>query len=501
MKNNFKKILNELSYRVSSGVPDLTNEQHLMKLWDILKEHNWNIDARVELLRNLTEQEQKPHKDSDIIKLLGGSMLSVEIINDIINGKYTEKPLSSTGSSYNVNKKEYSLKDLQSEISKNKPLTITTAGTVKKVRSQYGERICHLNVSKAKTPNDIYLGRIYTLYKLSKSSGVETKNKLAPGIGYEKMQIENLTNHMNAMLGGSGHKSLPLYINGKNMGVKIDGAVKVSGSPKADLTLGEGGKPNFFMSYKHGEYLDRSGKELPASYQQYGSLKTFYTKEFNSAFKDSVIGKETDKFLEAVSRDKNFVLFKGMTDISVDNGFIVIHQGSKKTKTEYTQKMQLFKPTRFKRIKSVLSQKRRIDAYFMNTSGWGVRRDLSKSPAGKDISLLSIFGKDYESGKSGINNCDLLMQDNVAFTVSMMTDEEGTAQGVNLQTSSQGHIMFNPKIYGGGKFPTFANLYKPYLVSRYTGEMDIGWSGGKKFIFGARMLIMPFSQAKNYKDI
>ena len=49
---------------------------------------------------------------------------------------------------------------------------------VKKVRSQYGERICHLNVSKSITPNDIYLGRIYTLYKLSKSSGVETKNKL-----------------------------------------------------------------------------------------------------------------------------------------------------------------------------------------------------------------------------------------------------------------------------------------------------------------------------------
>ena len=56
MKNNFKKILNELSYRVSSGVPDLTNEQHLMKLWDILKEHNWNIDARVELIKNLQER-------------------------------------------------------------------------------------------------------------------------------------------------------------------------------------------------------------------------------------------------------------------------------------------------------------------------------------------------------------------------------------------------------------------------------------------------------------
>ena len=46
-KNNWNKILNELSYRVSSGIPDLSNEQHLMKLWDILKEEKWSIEARV----------------------------------------------------------------------------------------------------------------------------------------------------------------------------------------------------------------------------------------------------------------------------------------------------------------------------------------------------------------------------------------------------------------------------------------------------------------------
>ena len=57
MKNNWNKILLELSYRVSTGIPDLSNEQHLMKLWDILKEHNWNLDARVELLKNLNELE------------------------------------------------------------------------------------------------------------------------------------------------------------------------------------------------------------------------------------------------------------------------------------------------------------------------------------------------------------------------------------------------------------------------------------------------------------
>ena len=59
MNNKWDKILLELSYRVSSGIPDLSNEQHLMKLWDILKEHNWNIDARVELLKNLNELDFK----------------------------------------------------------------------------------------------------------------------------------------------------------------------------------------------------------------------------------------------------------------------------------------------------------------------------------------------------------------------------------------------------------------------------------------------------------
>ena len=64
MNNNWNKILNELSYKVSSGIPDLSNEQHLMKLWDILKEHNWNIDARVELLKNLNEVSIVKNKKS-----------------------------------------------------------------------------------------------------------------------------------------------------------------------------------------------------------------------------------------------------------------------------------------------------------------------------------------------------------------------------------------------------------------------------------------------------
>lgn len=62
---NWKKILNELSYRVSSGTPDLTNEQHLMKLYDVLKEHNWPIEARVELIQNLSEVDIVKKKQKD----------------------------------------------------------------------------------------------------------------------------------------------------------------------------------------------------------------------------------------------------------------------------------------------------------------------------------------------------------------------------------------------------------------------------------------------------
>ena len=70
---SWKQILNELSFRVSDGIPDLTNEQHLMKLYDVLKEHQWPVEARVELIKNLTESEEwwtkmSPEQQADYIK-------------------------------------------------------------------------------------------------------------------------------------------------------------------------------------------------------------------------------------------------------------------------------------------------------------------------------------------------------------------------------------------------------------------------------------------------
>ena len=56
---DWDKILNDLSVKVRDGIPDLTNEQHLIKLWDVLKEHNWNVESRVELLTMLQEKSVK----------------------------------------------------------------------------------------------------------------------------------------------------------------------------------------------------------------------------------------------------------------------------------------------------------------------------------------------------------------------------------------------------------------------------------------------------------
>jgi hypothetical protein len=51
------KILNELSFRVSDGMPDFTNKQHLIKLYDILNDLNWDEEVINELIYNLTEEE------------------------------------------------------------------------------------------------------------------------------------------------------------------------------------------------------------------------------------------------------------------------------------------------------------------------------------------------------------------------------------------------------------------------------------------------------------
>ena len=74
------------------------------------------------------------------------------------------------------------------------------------------------------------------------------------------MQVDNMVTRMNSMFPMSDSSPLQLHINGQDMKVDINSSIKVPGSPKADLALGQGKKANFWISYKHGDYIDKTGK-------------------------------------------------------------------------------------------------------------------------------------------------------------------------------------------------------------------------------------------------
>ena len=95
MITDIKKILTELSYRIKDGSPDFENEQHLIKLYDVLKEYKWPADARIELIKTLTEagsQHFWPRTKLPYIEGIGYddagiAKRTIEIVQDILGGE------------------------------------------------------------------------------------------------------------------------------------------------------------------------------------------------------------------------------------------------------------------------------------------------------------------------------------------------------------------------------------------------------------------------------
>ena len=514
------KILTEWAYRVHDGMPDPKDNYHLVQLQESMKSLKVESEVIDMVMNHLYEvKKPKPHKDTPLVKKLGGSALSDQDISDIIVGKkYKYQPLSGRGNTYNQSKAKWSASDITKELKNNKKLYITTAKSVTKVRSEYGERMAEMNISTAKNPSPGYKGQVRTLYKLAKMSGFEIKDRLPAGLGYEQMQVENVVLKLNQMLGHTGKKSLPLYINGTPVGVNINSADQPGGTAKADFTFNDGKKPVFWVSYKQGDYMDASGNILKSSFQQYGSLKTFYNKEFTGALDDLDIESVTTDFTmataDAIKKDGEY--FSNVTGVQYDknNNVEIITNG--KPKLAKIQSKEVWK--NFTRFATILKKKvdkktgqetqavKQIDnLYILDKSGWSKRRRIADAKeTGQRIAMLAIFGKNYEKGAPGKDNCNLLMQDSAKFTISLMVDDNGDAGGVNMEVSNKGHLMWNPKIYGGSsKFPKFAAPYEPYFVARYTGEMDIEWKlGGELYmIIGARLLIMPESMTKTGSEI
>jgi len=486
MKFNIEKIINEWSYRTNDGSPSINRKKDVDNLENILIEQGYKPIFIKSLIKNINESAGV--FDLSIVQSIGGSDITHEDVERIAS--IPPQPLTGAGATYDKTKKSWQFSDLKTVFGKEGKLIITTAGSITKVRSPFGERICQLS-KKVKQGSDKHLGRVHTLLKLLQI-GAETKAKMAPGIGYETMQIENIDKWMKTNLGKK--KSLPLFIKGKNTGVEISGGAKVPGVPKADLAFGIGGKANFFISYKHGAYLDPSGNELKAAFQQYGSVSSFFNKKFSEQMaKLPGVKKMMDDFVEAAKKQvaKSGKVYKKVTGLRFEGGKWILTAGGK----DVIPKDQNDKL--WTKHESKINKMNGGTLYALeNSSGFSKRRSVLKAgKIGEDITMMSIFGNDYFTGKAGVNNCNILMQDNTAFSVGFDIDADGDANAVHVGVSSAGHIMWNPKIYGGGaKMPTFGKNYEPYLVARYTGESKFEVKDG--LVIGCRLLIMPASQTK-----
>tara|TARA_Y100001938_G_scaffold148241_1_gene231369 strand:- start:44 stop:1525 length:1482 start_codon:yes stop_codon:yes gene_type:complete len=492
MKNNFKKILNELSYRVSSGIPDLTNEQHLMKLWDILKEHNWNIDARVELIKNLTNEPVLTESKDDDLKLLrnlgANESVSDEDLQDIIDGNVNLSGVSCLqGPGITAfEDKSYDESSLKKILSDDNKFVLTYSGNEKKLRTQFNVRICKWNNSKTK--GDVNYKRIALMYKLIKdfSSKIEVRERVAAGTGYEDMQIASL----NSFIENLTETPIPLFVDGEDTGVDVNGSSIVKGVPKADFTLDKNGTPVYWVSYKHGEYYT-SEREVNAKvpFQQYGSMSSFYDSNFEKAVGLKGLNTISNPFLDK-SAKRLKEKYIGVTGIKVNGKNVELTMGKKKKviKDKYNifggKKKTFYQTNMWKSHKEV-------DIYVVPPKT-GFYTEL------KDPTIIgaTIYGKDF--GKAfGKNNCNILLQAKEPLRLSPMLDGEGNLGGLNLDTTTAGHITFNPDIPKDRK----VQQYLPVLLIRHTKDNVWGYKSGSrtKLFAGGRYLIMPKGNATGTK--
>ncbi len=60
MRNSIlNNILLDWSESIKSGTPDVTNNIHLSKLFEVLGQHGWPGEARMEFIGNIVEQKKK----------------------------------------------------------------------------------------------------------------------------------------------------------------------------------------------------------------------------------------------------------------------------------------------------------------------------------------------------------------------------------------------------------------------------------------------------------
>jgi hypothetical protein len=492
--DNITKYLNRIAYKFPKGYPDMNNDQDVLLLETLLSEF---LGEKFQLNESIKY---------DVLKNLAGESIDDETLKRIQNGddfgiNIETVRFSSGGSGRKYGGQDsYNLNDLRKIIGEfEKPLILTYAGTVRKLRTPFSIRIC--TFSPPKNEQSIDFKRLIAISRLidENPDKIKVVPKVAPGLGYEAQQVDNLNKNLTDILSQLGNDSVRLYVQGKDQGVEISTSEKVQGSGKADLVLLNKGKEVYWISYKEGKYYTGNGvedkelsKDIP--FQQYGSLVTLYSKSYNEEMQEfsRYLGKEIPDFLDSVitNSDSKYV-FEGITPSELESSSEIPEDI-----IEFTDQL------RWKQLKSFAGNDK-VDVCFIPPKTQ-FKRNFLKTGDRQSAILAgkSVWGLDYNgSGKDfGRENNNILLQNDGVINLTPRYKGEEII-GIDITPTNTGHVLFNPELPIDNSDPDY--IYTPALNVRHTKAESFAYesNGRKKMILAGRVLIIPLGRLDNVPEV
>ena len=248
------------------------------------------------------------------------------------------------------------------------------------------------------------------------------------------------------------------------------------------MALTADGKEVFWISYKHGDYLDKNGKprQIP-TFQQWGAIKAIYHKQYSKEFKDfeKIIKGIINNFLEKVSQR--------------------LPVGNKFTREEFIKREDLMK-IYGRKLKNVEKPKLGGEVETIYTFPQGHPQFYEnflkiKNKHMQNLALKSVYGINFGEGKEfGPENVNILLQAIEEIKIGALFDEGGKFLGYEMIIPPTGHLVENPELPN----TDLNGPYTPCLYLRYTKAEYFRF--GKSVIFGARTLIFPLGRVTQSKD-
>jgi hypothetical protein len=465
------------------------------------------------IFRMMTERFANDINSSEeLISYLGGNGYEKNLLEEVDKLNDNDNPLKDIiknitfsvgpepehtyGFKRNINKKTFTREELEILIddivsnTERKWVIVTYGGTIKKLRSPFNERVCIWGLAnknkKGEWNKDAI--RIMVIYDIIRKNpqNFDIVSKNASGIGYEELQITHINKVFKEL---KLIKPLPLYINGQPTNVLVNGSEKVPGHKKADFALTNNGEPVFWISYKHGNYMDRDNNVIPkVPFQQYGELRTLYSKKLNDDMRNSV-NQIFDKFFIEVSKELSSIgkqfIYKNKTLDQLNDLYNNFPDNIYSDKDGTAEVRSKFKSV----IKKVKGNKYTVLFIPDGFNGYSILDyDAEKYNNVKLFVLKSIYGIDFGETKDyGEENVNIILQTAKEVNIKPVMNDKQDVIGIDISPDNQGHIMYNGEI---PKENDEMLLYTPVLNIRHTKASYFVYKN--IIIMSCRLFIFPY---------